>query len=153
MGRTMFILPALLYLKLLPLFGKCLYHLIVPNKSCPPHAGGAALSQLVLYRPYTLLGREKILFIEVHVLVLSIDFKGAFDNLQQRAILECLDASTCPINKNRLFHSVLQNRKVTLLTPQGIASKAKKGLSSRFVQCIGPVEPRSQRNTQSSLAR
>ncbi|GBO26543.1 hypothetical protein AVEN_67724-1 [Araneus ventricosus] len=52
----MFILPAVLYLKLLPLFGQCLYHLIVPNKSRPPHAGGAALSPLVLYRPYTLLG-------------------------------------------------------------------------------------------------
>ncbi|GBM88275.1 hypothetical protein AVEN_179761-1 [Araneus ventricosus] len=37
----MFTLPALLYLKLLPLFGQCLYHLIIPNKSRPPHAGGA----------------------------------------------------------------------------------------------------------------
>ncbi|GBM01250.1 hypothetical protein AVEN_170309-1 [Araneus ventricosus] len=37
----MFTLPALLYLKVLPLFGQCLYHLIVPNKSRPPHAGGA----------------------------------------------------------------------------------------------------------------
>ncbi|GBO35607.1 hypothetical protein AVEN_153957-1 [Araneus ventricosus] len=52
----MFTLPALLYLKLLPLFGQCLYHLVVPNKSRPPHAGGAALSPLVPYRPYTLLG-------------------------------------------------------------------------------------------------
>ncbi|GBM99453.1 hypothetical protein AVEN_133474-1 [Araneus ventricosus] len=39
-GRAMFTLPALLYLKLLPLFGQCLYHLIMPNKSRPPHAGG-----------------------------------------------------------------------------------------------------------------
>ncbi|GBL71520.1 hypothetical protein AVEN_248987-1 [Araneus ventricosus] len=37
----MFALPALLYLKVLPLFGQYLYHLIVPNKSRPPHAGGA----------------------------------------------------------------------------------------------------------------
>ncbi|GBN56985.1 hypothetical protein AVEN_68470-1 [Araneus ventricosus] len=38
----MFTVPALLYLKLLPLFGQCLYHFffIVPNKSRPPHAGG-----------------------------------------------------------------------------------------------------------------
>ncbi|GBL80633.1 hypothetical protein AVEN_225303-1 [Araneus ventricosus] len=36
----MFILPALLYLKVLPLFGQCLYHFIVPNKSRHPHAGG-----------------------------------------------------------------------------------------------------------------
>ncbi|GBO24069.1 hypothetical protein AVEN_117670-1 [Araneus ventricosus] len=33
----MFTLPALLYLKVLPLFGQCLYHLIVPNKSRPLH--------------------------------------------------------------------------------------------------------------------
>ncbi|GBM86362.1 hypothetical protein AVEN_64240-1 [Araneus ventricosus] len=37
----MFRLPALLYLKLLPLFGQCLYHLIVPNKPRPPYASGA----------------------------------------------------------------------------------------------------------------
>ncbi|GBM03705.1 hypothetical protein AVEN_134931-1 [Araneus ventricosus] len=47
-----------------------------------------------------------------HVLVLSIDIKGAFDNLQHRAILKTLDASACPSNINRLFHSLLQNRKV-----------------------------------------
>ncbi|GBN15529.1 hypothetical protein AVEN_39750-1 [Araneus ventricosus] len=41
----------------MPLFGQGLYHFIVPNKSPPPHAGGAALSPLVLSRPYTLLGR------------------------------------------------------------------------------------------------
>ncbi|GBN09905.1 hypothetical protein AVEN_79483-1 [Araneus ventricosus] len=41
----MFILPALLHLKVLPLLGQCLYHFIVPNKSRPPHAGGAALSR------------------------------------------------------------------------------------------------------------
>ncbi|GBN35130.1 hypothetical protein AVEN_133858-1 [Araneus ventricosus] len=34
-----------------------LYHLILPNKSRPPPAGGAGLSPLVLYRPCTLLGR------------------------------------------------------------------------------------------------
>ncbi|GBO28815.1 hypothetical protein AVEN_24436-1 [Araneus ventricosus] len=38
----MFILPALLYLKVLLLFGQCLYHFIVSNKSRPPHASGAA---------------------------------------------------------------------------------------------------------------
>ncbi|GBM47587.1 hypothetical protein AVEN_77027-1 [Araneus ventricosus] len=52
----MFILPALLYLKVLSLFGECLYHFIVPNESRPPHTGGAALSPLVFYRPSTLLG-------------------------------------------------------------------------------------------------
>ncbi|GBM15790.1 hypothetical protein AVEN_262943-1 [Araneus ventricosus] len=33
-----------------------------------------------------------------HVLVLSIDIKGAFDNLQHRAILKSLDASAWPVN-------------------------------------------------------
>ncbi|GBM62879.1 hypothetical protein AVEN_38407-1 [Araneus ventricosus] len=61
-----------------------------------------------------------------HVLVLSIDIKGAFDNLQHRAILKSLDASACPSNINRLFHSLLQNRKVTLLTPQGRTTKNQK---------------------------
>ncbi|GBM65960.1 Putative protein in type-1 retrotransposable element R1DM, partial [Araneus ventricosus] len=62
-----------------------------------------------------------------HVLVLSIDIKGAFDKLQHRAILKTSDASACPSNINRLFHSLLQNRKkVTLLTPQGRATKEQK---------------------------
>ncbi|GBN56939.1 hypothetical protein AVEN_150389-1 [Araneus ventricosus] len=62
----MFTLPALLYLKLLPLFGQYLYHLIVPNKSRPPHAGGAALSPLVLYRPDTLLGQAGPVWVFLH---------------------------------------------------------------------------------------
>ncbi|GBL71949.1 hypothetical protein AVEN_114995-1 [Araneus ventricosus] len=40
----MFIFPALLYIKVLSLFGQCLYYLIAPNKSRPPHAGETALS-------------------------------------------------------------------------------------------------------------
>ncbi|GBN38237.1 hypothetical protein AVEN_15122-1 [Araneus ventricosus] len=66
------------------------------------------------------------------------DIKGAFDNLQHRAILQSLDASTCPINVNRLFHSLLQNRKVTLLTPQGRAIKDKKQ-GWRQCSCSGPT--------------
>ncbi|GBM64508.1 hypothetical protein AVEN_215881-1 [Araneus ventricosus] len=61
-----------------------------------------------------------------HALVLSIDNKGTFDNLQHRAILKSLDASTCPIKINRLFHSLLQNRKVTLLTPQSRSTKDQR---------------------------
>ncbi|GBM29115.1 Retrovirus-related Pol polyprotein from type-1 retrotransposable element R1 [Araneus ventricosus] len=73
-----------------------------------------------------------------HVLVLSIDIKGAFDNLQHRAILKSLDASICPININRLFHSLLQNRKVTLLTPQGRATKDQKQGCPQD-SCSGPA--------------
>ncbi|GBM27296.1 hypothetical protein AVEN_222374-1 [Araneus ventricosus] len=61
-----------------------------------------------------------------HILVLSIDIKRAFDNMQHGAILKSLDASTCPINTSRLFHSLLQNRKETLLTPQGRTTKNEK---------------------------
>ncbi|GBN70170.1 hypothetical protein AVEN_148565-1 [Araneus ventricosus] len=41
-------------------------------------------------------------------------------------MLMSLDASACTVNINRLFHSLLQNRKVTLLTPQGRATKDQK---------------------------
>ncbi|GBM97431.1 Retrovirus-related Pol polyprotein from type-1 retrotransposable element R1 [Araneus ventricosus] len=73
-----------------------------------------------------------------HVLVLSIDIKGVFDNLQHRAILKTLDASACPSNINRLFHSLLQNRKVTLLTPQGRATKEQKQGCPQG-SCSGPA--------------
>ncbi|GBN05164.1 hypothetical protein AVEN_230503-1 [Araneus ventricosus] len=63
---------------------------------------------------------------------------GAFDNLQHRAILKSLDASTCLININRLFHSLLQNRKVTLLTPQGRATKDQKQGCPQG-SCSGPA--------------
>ncbi|GBL97973.1 Retrovirus-related Pol polyprotein from type-1 retrotransposable element R1 [Araneus ventricosus] len=73
-----------------------------------------------------------------HVLVLSIDVEGAFDNLQHRPILKSLDASTCPININRRFHSLLQNRKVTLLTTQGRATKDQKQGCPQG-SCSGPA--------------
>ncbi|GBM41030.1 Putative protein in type-1 retrotransposable element R1DM [Araneus ventricosus] len=73
-----------------------------------------------------------------HVLVLFIDIKGAFDNFQHRAILKTLDASACPSNMNRLFHSLLQNRKLTLLTPQGRATNEQKQGCPQG-SCSGPV--------------
>ncbi|GBL80260.1 putative RNA-directed DNA polymerase from transposon X-element [Araneus ventricosus] len=66
-----------------------------------------------------------------HVLVLSIDIKRAFDNLQHRAILKSLDASACPSNINRLFHDLLQNRKLTLLTKKD-GSKTEGGVGAAF---------------------
>ncbi|GBO02490.1 hypothetical protein AVEN_70399-1, partial [Araneus ventricosus] len=57
-----------------------------------------------------------------HVLALSIDIKGEFDKLHHPAVLTSLDASTCPIKITKLFHNLLQNKKVTLLTPQGRAT-------------------------------
>ncbi|GBM64483.1 hypothetical protein AVEN_194241-1 [Araneus ventricosus] len=73
-----------------------------------------------------------------HVFVLSIDIKGAFDNLQHRAILKTLDVSAGPSNINRLFHSLLQNRKVTLLTPICRATKEQKQGCSQG-SCSGPA--------------
>ncbi|GBO05796.1 Putative protein in type-1 retrotransposable element R1DM [Araneus ventricosus] len=73
-----------------------------------------------------------------HVLVLSIDIKGTFDNLQHRAILKSLDASACPVNINRLFNSLLQNRKMTLLTPRGSATKDQKQGCPQG-SCSGPA--------------
>ncbi|GBN86994.1 hypothetical protein AVEN_195464-1 [Araneus ventricosus] len=73
-----------------------------------------------------------------HVLVLSIDIKGTFDNLQHRAIFKSLDVSACPRSINKLFHSLLQNRKVTLLTPQGRETEdQKQGCPQGW--CSGPA--------------
>ncbi|GBO11213.1 hypothetical protein AVEN_63032-1 [Araneus ventricosus] len=57
----MFTLPALLYLKLLPLFGQCLYHFfIVPNKSRPPPAcGGLPTGPLPALHPFW-VGRASV---------------------------------------------------------------------------------------------
>ncbi|GBN13677.1 hypothetical protein AVEN_140052-1 [Araneus ventricosus] len=41
-------------------------------------------------------------------------------------MLKSSDACVCPSNINRLFHSLLQNRKVTLMTTQGRATKDQK---------------------------
>ncbi|GBM05438.1 Putative protein in type-1 retrotransposable element R1DM [Araneus ventricosus] len=49
-----------------------------------------------------------------------------------------LDANTCPVNINRLFHSLLQNRKVTLLTTQGRATKDQKQGCPQGL-CSGPA--------------
>ncbi|GBM28840.1 Retrovirus-related Pol polyprotein from type-1 retrotransposable element R1 [Araneus ventricosus] len=72
-----------------------------------------------------------------HVLVLSIDIKGAFDNLLHRAILKSLGASAWPGNINKL-PSLLQNRKVTLLTPRGRATKEQKQGCPQG-SCSGPA--------------
>ncbi|GBO42119.1 hypothetical protein AVEN_39741-1 [Araneus ventricosus] len=76
-----------------------------------------------------------------HIFVLSIDIKGAFDSLQHRAILKSLDASTCPININRLYQSFLQNRKVKLRTPQGRARKDRKKAALKDRAVARPCGP------------
>ncbi|GBM29564.1 hypothetical protein AVEN_206403-1 [Araneus ventricosus] len=54
-----------------------------------------------------------------HVLVLSIDIKGAFDNIQHNAIVSYFDNSKCPANIVNIFKSLLQNRKVILNNCEG----------------------------------
>ncbi|GBM33962.1 Putative protein in type-1 retrotransposable element R1DM [Araneus ventricosus] len=61
-----------------------------------------------------------------HVLVLSIDIKGAFDNIQLNAIVSYLDNSKCPANIVNIFKKILQNRKVILNTYQGQAIRDQK---------------------------
>ncbi|GBN27866.1 hypothetical protein AVEN_224231-1 [Araneus ventricosus] len=70
--------------------------------------------------------------------MLSIDIKGTFGNLQHRTILKSLDANACSSNINRLFHSLLQNRKVTLLNPQGRSAKDQKQGCPQG-SCCGPA--------------
>ncbi|GBN55189.1 hypothetical protein AVEN_214261-1 [Araneus ventricosus] len=58
-----------------------------------------------------------------HVLVLSSDIKGAFDNLQHQAIINSLIRCGAPDNIFLIFISLLQNRLVTMQTPEGKVSK------------------------------
>ncbi|GBM96885.1 hypothetical protein AVEN_61134-1 [Araneus ventricosus] len=51
-----------------------------------------------------------------HVLVLSIDIKGAFDNIQHSASSSYLDNNECLANIVNIFKNLLQNRKVILNT-------------------------------------
>ncbi|GBO43803.1 hypothetical protein AVEN_126493-1 [Araneus ventricosus] len=53
-----------------------------------------------------------------HVLVLSSDIKGAFDNLQYQAIINSLIRSGSPDNIVLIFISLLQNWLVTMQTPR-----------------------------------
>ncbi|GBM01527.1 hypothetical protein AVEN_202863-1 [Araneus ventricosus] len=61
-----------------------------------------------------------------HSIVLSIDIKGAFVNLNQ-AILKALTESPCPRNITTVFSNILQNRQVSIQTPTGpiIRNQAK----------------------------
>ncbi|GBN50374.1 Putative protein in type-1 retrotransposable element R1DM [Araneus ventricosus] len=61
-----------------------------------------------------------------HVLVLSIDIKGAFVYIQHSAIASYLDNSKCPANIINIFKNLLQNRKVILNTCEGPAIRDRK---------------------------
>ncbi|GBO09592.1 Putative protein in type-1 retrotransposable element R1DM [Araneus ventricosus] len=73
-----------------------------------------------------------------HVLALSIDIKGAFDNVQYDAIANYIFESQCPKNIASLFHSLLQNRQVMKNTNEGIASRQQKQGCPQG-SCSGPA--------------
>ncbi|GBN83039.1 hypothetical protein AVEN_39392-1 [Araneus ventricosus] len=73
-----------------------------------------------------------------HVLVLSIDIKGTFDNIQHNEIVSYLDNSKCPANIINILKNLLQNRKVILNTCEGPAiSDLKQGCPQG--SCSGPA--------------
>ncbi|GBM30505.1 hypothetical protein AVEN_156260-1 [Araneus ventricosus] len=49
-----------------------------------------------------------------HVLALSIDINGAFDNIQHSSIANYLDNSHCPKNISTIFRNLLLNIKIIL---------------------------------------
>ncbi|GBM71303.1 Putative protein in type-1 retrotransposable element R1DM [Araneus ventricosus] len=73
-----------------------------------------------------------------HVLVLSIDIKGAFENIQHNAIEPYLDNTKCPTNIVNIFKILLQNRKVILNTCEGpTTTYQKQGCPQGY--CSGPA--------------
>ncbi|GBN19763.1 Putative protein in type-1 retrotransposable element R1DM [Araneus ventricosus] len=73
-----------------------------------------------------------------HSIVLSIDIKGAFDNLHHEAIMKALLDSQSPSNITKVFFNLLQNRKVTVQTPTGpIERDQRKGCPQG--SCSGPA--------------
>ncbi|GBM44286.1 hypothetical protein AVEN_23341-1 [Araneus ventricosus] len=73
-----------------------------------------------------------------HVLVLSIDIKGAFDNIQHSAISSYLDNSKYPASIVNIFKNLLQNRKVILNTCEGPAIRDQKQGCPQG-SCSGPA--------------
>ncbi|GBO36796.1 hypothetical protein AVEN_118852-1 [Araneus ventricosus] len=56
-----------------------------------------------------------------HVAIVSIDIKGAFDNLKYSSINSHPVNSRCPQNIQKLFGHLLQDRKVVIPTNEGVA--------------------------------
>ncbi|GBN90949.1 hypothetical protein AVEN_42542-1 [Araneus ventricosus] len=73
-----------------------------------------------------------------HVLVLSMNIKGAFDNIQHSAIASYLDNSKCPANIINIFKILLQNRKIILSTYEGPAIRDQKQGCPQG-SCSGPA--------------
>ncbi|GBL81522.1 Putative protein in type-1 retrotransposable element R1DM [Araneus ventricosus] len=60
---------------------------------------------------------------KMHVAVVSIDIKGAFDNLKYSSIVETLSNSQCPPNIQSLFRNLFKDRNVIIPTNEGVAQQ------------------------------
>ncbi|GBM06790.1 Retrovirus-related Pol polyprotein from type-1 retrotransposable element R1 [Araneus ventricosus] len=73
-----------------------------------------------------------------HVPVLSVDIKGAFDNIQHAAIINNLDKNKTPLNIRNIFKSLLENRRVLINTQEGPVNREQKQGCSQG-SCSGPA--------------
>ncbi|GBN80971.1 Putative protein in type-1 retrotransposable element R1DM [Araneus ventricosus] len=73
-----------------------------------------------------------------HVLALSIDIKGAFDNVQYDSIANYLEEANCPRNIAHLFISLLHNRQVMMSTNEGPVFK-QQNQGCPQCSCSGPA--------------
>ncbi|GBM60131.1 Putative protein in type-1 retrotransposable element R1DM [Araneus ventricosus] len=73
-----------------------------------------------------------------HVLAISLDIKGAFDNILHHAIINNLKKAEVPSNLQNIFENILKNRKVLLNTQEGLVSRdQRKGCPQG--SCSGPA--------------
>ncbi|GBM92131.1 Putative protein in type-1 retrotransposable element R1DM [Araneus ventricosus] len=73
-----------------------------------------------------------------YVLAISLDIKGAFDNILHHAIINNLKKAEVPSNLQNIFENILKNRKVLLNTQEGLVSRdQRKGCPQG--SCSGPA--------------
>ncbi|GBN79878.1 Retrovirus-related Pol polyprotein from type-1 retrotransposable element R1 [Araneus ventricosus] len=75
---------------------------------------------------------------KLHVAVVSVDIKGAFDNLHYGSILTKLNECGCPPNIRGIFESLLEDRKVVIPTNNGIAQQPQSRGCPQG-SCSGPA--------------
>ncbi|GBO16790.1 putative RNA-directed DNA polymerase from transposon X-element [Araneus ventricosus] len=83
-----------------------------------------------------------------HLLVLSIDIKGAFDNIQHSSIVNYLDNSHCPQNISTIFRNLLLNIKIILNSSKGPASRDQR---MGCPQGTSPLELSRKQNSAGNL--
>ncbi|GBL92256.1 Putative protein in type-1 retrotransposable element R1DM [Araneus ventricosus] len=73
-----------------------------------------------------------------HVLAISLDIKGAFDNILHHAIINNLKKAEVLSNLQNIFENILKNRKILLNTQEGLVSRdQRKGCPQG--SCSGPA--------------